>query len=241
MADSGWAIRFYHANDYSKEGTVEFISNFKNTKSRQLDTIVAFTGGMYGIDNYLIWNIHKDLPSYDFSTVALNLRLFMYKNPEIVYFQDFYRVRDVKYNPTKSQYTLYAVSETTIRLQKRLIDYNVTSLSYKENRTAEGLLKEIIQDNKIFYVIFHPDAESTKNMIHYEYRYFDINIEWTVLDLIEYIADTNKYEWCVTRTVDKDNIPYWFLHIGHELKASRLMNATIEKFNMEKDNISHSL
>ena len=90
MADSAWSIRFFQANNYKDSGTIDFVSNFKKGKSRQLDTIVTYSG-MYGIDNYLIWNIHKDLPNYDFSTVALNLNLHLYKNPDIVYFQDFYK------------------------------------------------------------------------------------------------------------------------------------------------------
>jgi len=237
---SAWSIRLFEANDYSDEATIDIMDNFTKSKSRQLDSLRTYNG-MYGIDNYLVWNIHKDLPNYDFSTVALDLNLFMYKSTDIPYFQEFYRVQDIKYNPNKSQYTLYAISETTEKLRSKLIKYGVTSLSYKENRTAKEVLIEIIEKNKIFYLRFHDDTVSTEDMVHYQYRYFDIDPEWTVLDLIEYIADDNKYEWCVTTFVDKEtNHPYYFLHIGHELKADEYMNATKE-FNIEDDNISDSV
>jgi len=240
MAGCGWSIRMFEANDYSDEATIDHMDNFTKGKSRQLDTIRTYSG-MYGIDNYLIWNLHKDLPGYDFSTMALDLSLYMYKSTDLVYFQEFYRIQDIRYNANKSQYTIYAISETAVRLHSKLINRGVTSLSYKENRTPKEVLKEIIEKNNIFKVNFHDDALSTKNMIHYQYRYFDIDPEWTVLDLIEYIADDNKYEWCVTTFVDREtNIPSFFLHIGHELKADKYMNAT-KKFNIEDDNISDSV
>jgi len=240
MVDSGWSVRIFEANNYSDEGTIDHLSNFKKGKSRQLDTLISFNG-IYGIDNYLIWHLHKDMPIYDFSTVALDVSFYMYKSTKIVSFQDFYRVRDVRYNPNKSQYTLYAVSESTEKLHSKLISYDVKSLSYKENRTAKDILKEVLQDNNIFYVVFHDDNPSTKTMVHYEYRYFDIDPEWTVLDFIEYIADDNQYEWCIDSFVGKEtNKPYWILHIGHELKGDLDMNAT-KPLQTEIDNISESI
>ena len=240
MSGSGWSVRLFEANEYDDEFTIDHMDNFTKGKNRQLDSLRTYSG-MYGVDNYLIWNLHKNLPNYDFSTVALDLNLFMYKNTDICYFQDFYRVQDIRYNPNKSQYTLYAVSETTVRLHTKLVNYKITSLSYKENRTAKQLLKETIEAKNIFYLRFHDDALSTKSNIHYQYRYFDIDPEWTVLDLIQYIADDNQYEWCVTTFVDEEtNHPYFFLHIGHELKPDKRMNAT-KKFNIEDDNISDSV
>ncbi len=236
----GWSIRLFEANDYRDEATIDHMDNFTKGKSRQLDTILTYSG-MYGIDNYLIWNIHKDLPAYDFSTLALDLNLFMYRSTDIPYFQDFYKVQDIRYNPDNSRYTLYAISVSSEKLHSKLSKYNVTSLSYKENRTAKQLLIDVIEKNNIFYLRFHDDDLSTKNMIHYQYRYFDIDTEWTVLDFIEYVCDDNKYEWCVTTFVDKEtNIPYWFLHVGHELKIDKRKNAT-KKFNIEDDNISDSI
>jgi len=166
MADSAWTIRFFRGNNYKVDGNVDFVSNFKKGKSRQSDTIVTYSG-MYGIDNYLIWNIHKDLPNYDFSTVVLNLNLCLYKSPKIVYFQEFYRVQDIKFNPSKSQYTLFAISEISIKLHSKLSSYGVTSLSYKENRKASDIIKEVIEDNNIFYVLYHKDKEATKDMTEY--------------------------------------------------------------------------
>ena len=239
MSSGGWSIRLFEANDYRDEATIDHMDNFTKSKSRQLDTIVTYSG-MYGIDNYFIWNIHKDLPSYDFSTTALDLNLFMYKSTDIPYFQEFYRVQDIKYNPKKSQYTLYAISVSTEKLHSKLSKYAITSLYYKEDRTAKQLLRDVIEKNNIFYLRFYDDDLSTKHMLHYQYRYFDIDPEWTVLDFIEYICDDNKYEWCVTTFVDRNtNIPYFFLHVGHELKPYLYMNATKE-FNIENDNISDS-
>ncbi len=240
MSESGWSIRLFETNDYADEATVDSFSNFKRTKARMLDSVIAFSG-MYGIDNYLIWNIHKDLPHYDFSTLALDLNIFMYKSTGIISFQDFYRVQDIRYNTVKKQYTVYALSETTVRLRAKLVGYNVKSLSYLENRTAREVIEEVIAKNNIFRVIFHEDNDATKNMLHYEYRYFDIDPEWTVLDFIEYIADDNKYEWCIDTFVDKEtNKPYYILHIGHELKADLNMNAS-KPLSIEIDNQSESL
>ena len=240
MSGSGWSIRLFEANDYDDESTIDFMDNFTKGKSRQLDSILTYSG-MYGIDNYLIWNIHKNLPSYDFSTTALDLSLYMYKSTDIVYFQDFYRVQDIRYNPNKSQYTLYAISVSSEKLHSKLIKYGVTSLSYREDRSAKEVLMDVIEKNKIFFLRFHDDTISTKDMVHYKYRYFDIDPEWTVLDFIQYIADDNKYEWCVSTFVDKEtNHPYFFLHIGHEIKPDKNMNAT-KKFNIEDDNISDSV
>ena len=240
MPDSGWGIRIIEANEYGDDATIDIFSNYKKSKARNLDTLVAFSG-MYGIDNYLIWNLHKDLPHYDFSGIALDLSLYMYKSTDIVYFQDFYRVQDIKYNTIKKQYTLYALSESTIRLRAKLVGYNVKSLSYLENRTARQVIEEVIAKNNIFYVVFHEDNDATKNMLHYEYRYFDIDPEWTVLDFIEYIADENSYEWCIDTFVDKaTNEPYYILHIGHELKADLDMNAS-KPISIEIDNQSESL
>ena len=78
MADAGWAIRFYDTSEDKDDenNAIDFMSNFKDVKDRQYDNIVAFKG-MYGIDSYLVWEVHKDLPQYDFSTMGMNLRLFL--------------------------------------------------------------------------------------------------------------------------------------------------------------------
>ena len=240
MPDAGWSVRLFETNDYGEDSTIDFFSNFKKSKARMLDTIVTFSG-MYGIDNYLIWNLHKDLPHYDFSTMSLDVNIFMYKSTDIVSFQDFYRVQDIRYNTVKSQYTIYAISETTVILRSKLIGYNVTSLSYKENRTPKEILEEVLQKNNILYVVFHEDNNATKEMPSYQYRYFVIDKEWTVLDFIEYIADDNKYEWFIDTFVPEDtNKPYYILHIGHELQMDLDMDAS-KPLSIEIDNLSESL
>ncbi len=239
MADSAWSIRFLQGNNYKDDGSIDIVSNFKRGKSRQLDTIITYNG-MYGIDNYLIWNIHKNLPTYDFSTVVLNLNLHLYKNSKIIYFQDFYRVQDIRYNPSKSVYTLYAITESSVKLHSKLTSFGVKSLSYKKNRKASDIIREVIEDNDIFFVTYHEDEESTKEMIDYEYRYFAIDPEWTVLDFIQYICNDNMYEWCLDKTIDEDNVPTEILHFGHEIKAWDYRNAT-KDYEIEKDNVSHSI
>lgn len=240
MADSGWGVRLFVTGEYGDEGTIDFFSNFKKGKSRQQDTIITFSG-MYGVDNYLIWNMHKDLPNYDFSTTALDVNIFMYKSTDIVCFQDFYRVQDIRYNTVKSQYTIYAISETTVKLRSKLVGYNVTSLTYSENRTAKDIFTDVLQKNDIFYVVFHEDNDATKTMLHYEYRYFAIDPEWTVLDFIEYICDENQYEWTIDTFVDEaTNEPYYIFHFGHELMADKDMEAS-KALSIEIDNISQSL
>ena len=238
MPQAGWAIRFLEGNNYEPKGTIDFASNY-GKDARTLDSVQVFSG-IYGIDDYLIWYIHKNIPSYDFSTVVLNLRLTMYKNIEAVYFQDYYRVQDVRYDSNKSQFVLYAISEGSLRLHKKLINFGVTSLSYKENRKAVDIIKDVIEENKIFYVSFHEDGDSTKNLPHYEYRYFDIDIEWTVLDFIQYICNDNLYEWCIDKLIGEDNVPHYILHIGHELKPYFYRNAT-KPYEPEKDNISTTI
>jgi len=238
MIEAGWAIRFFEANNYNDKSTIDFASNYGDN-ARTFDTVKTFSG-MYGIDNYLVWYIHKNLPSYDFSTVALNLRLTMYKNVEAIYFNEFYRVQDVRYDANKSKYVLFAISEGSYRLRKKLISYGVTSLSYKEDRKAEDVIKDVIQNNNIFHVVFHKDTESTKKLPNYEYRYFDIDLEWTVLDFIQYICDDNLFEWCLDKFVDEDNVPHFALHIGHELKPLMYRNAT-KNYNYESDNISTTI
>ena len=240
MVDSGWSVRLFEANDYADEATIDMFSNFKKSKDRQLDTIFTFSG-MYGVDNYLVWNIHKDLPNFDFSTVALDVNIFMYKSTDIVSFQDFYRVQDIRYNANKGQYTLYALSETTVRLRTKLVGWDVKSLSYSENRTAKEVIEDVIQKNNIFYTKFHEDNDATNTMLHYEYRYFAIDPDWTVLDFIEYICNENTYEWCIDTFVDEaTNKPYYILHYGHEIMADRDMDSTFP-LGIETDNISSSL
>lgn len=238
MVESGWAIRFLEGNNYEPKGTIDFASNY-GKDARRLDSVTAFSG-FYGIDDYLIWRIHKNIPSYDFSTVVLNLRLTMYKNVEAVYFQDYYRVQDIRYNANTSQFVLYAISEGSLKLHKKLINFKVKSLSYKENRKAVDVIKDIIEENNIFHVAFHADTESTKNLPHYEYRYFDIDIEWTVLDFIQYICNDNLYEWCIDKFIGEDSVPHYVLHIGHELKPFKYRNAT-KPYEPEIDNISTTI
>lgn len=231
--DAGWAIRLFEANNYGKEGTFAILSNFRTGTSRQEDNITVFTGE-YGIDQYLIWEMHGNLPFYDFSTTSIDLELYLNKNTNMRFFKEFYRVVDVMYDYNKSKFTIYAISEANARLETKLADYEISSVkweeeavkitkytyySYTRDPTTSAIvvteekpipeplriLTEVLQSNGIFGVIFHEDNESlTGKEIHHEYKSLDLDALITVRDFIEYVAEENNYEWLVTKEVSKN-------------------------------------
>jgi hypothetical protein len=225
----GWAIRFYEANDYSEASTINIISNVNwegDGSARELDNIVVFNS-MFGVDNYFLWTIHENLPHYDFSSVAVNLKLWVNDRSE-PYFQDFYRILSIRYDPDSSQFVVYGISEGCLLLHKRLFQFDVQALPYKENRKAQDVVKEVIEDHNIFAVVYHEDNESCKGMVNYDYNYFTFDLDWTVLDFIRYMANENQWEWCIDKMIDENNTPHYTLHIGHELTPFLYRNATIE-------------
>jgi len=208
MGDSAWGIRFYDLGEEKDTvgSTVGFITNLPN-HGRQHDNIIAFRG-MYGLDNYLIWEIHRDLPQYDFKTVGVELRLFLENNPSLVYFKESYRVMDVWYDPNQSRFVLFGLSEDSLLLKTRLMDNKITPISYKDTRTGIELLREMLKD--VMNVVVHKDYEWTKDMVHFGYRYLNYDPHWTLFELIDYIATESQYEWYVEDSS---------LHIGHALHA----------------------
>lgn len=223
-AKCGWIVRLYAANDY--QGTIDLIGNYKEYHNRMKDDVTVFSG-MYGIDDYMIWQIHKNLGNYDFAGINIDLKLFIDQNTNRPFWHKQYKVLDVTYDSDLSKYILYAMGLDSVKLKTKLIDYGVKSLSWSENRTPKQVLIEVLQDNDIFYVEYmvSPYEQNLKN---FEYRYFDIDENWTVEDFINYIADQNEFEWYVRNGV---------LYISNECKAIKAMNAT-RKFDLETDNIS---
>ncbi|MEE9438998.1 MAG: hypothetical protein V3V14_08370 [Saprospiraceae bacterium] len=218
MGSTGWIIRIYPHDDYSK--TLDFVGNYKVLKDRQEDELIVFRG-IYGLDAYLIWDVFQNLPHYDFGRASLDLRLFLEGNTKAPFFTDQFKVIDVKYDPKTSRYRVFAISHDSATLQSLLTDYDVTSLSYSENRTPKQVLIDVLQErgeeeNKIFDVEFHehPQQEEHRN---FEYRSLTINNEWRVLDFINYIADQNEFEWLVRGGT---------LYIGKELFADVTKNST---------------
>ena len=229
MSDAGWAIRFY---DLTKdrnlnESTRSFISNFSSTGDRQNDKIRVFRG-MYGIDNYLIWEVQRDLPNYDFKTVGAELKLFLDVNSKLPYFKDYYRIIDIKYDPNQSRFVVFCLSEDSLLLKTRLMDTKITPPIYLEKRTGIELLKEMFEN--VLDVVEHKDYENTKDLIHFSYRYLNFNPHWTVYELISYIATESQYEWYLENRT---------LHIGHALHALDNRNCT-KPIDKSFDHLSYS-
>lgn len=229
MADAGWVIRFYDLSKDARkiESTKSFISNFRGHGDRQRDNIRVFRG-MYGLDNYLIWETQRDLPNYDFKTVGIDLRLLLNRNSKLKFFKEYYRIMDVRYDPNKSKFIVFCLSEDSLLLKTRLIDNKITPSVYQETRTGIQLLKEMLVD--VIDVVEHRDYENTKDLIHFSYRYLDYDPLWTLYQLIDYIASESQYEWYLENKT---------LHIGHALHAQDDRNCTkpIDKFH---DHLSYS-
>ena len=219
-------MRLYPHDDYNT--TLDFLGNRKYVKGRYQDDVMVFRG-MYGLDTYLIWKMPQNLPHYDFGRVRIDLRLYTKDSKKVPYFTDNFQIIDVTYDPKTSYYTLFAISEASAILQTMLLDYDVTSLNYIDNRNPENVLKDVLQKHGIFDVQFHrhPQQEEHRN---FEYRNLTINYDWRVLDFINYIADQNEFEWFVRKNS---------LFIGKEIFAVEEMNST-KDLNKETDKESKS-
>lgn len=222
----GWAVRTYDPTDFSK--TIEIVSNFKGFHERTLDDIMVFNG-LYGIDSYMLWYVHKDLHGYDFNNSHLNLRIFSDMNKTKPFWENNYRVTEVKFDPKVGKYVVFALSEDSIILNTKLVTWEITGVSFDEDRDSKGFLTEILEDNDILAVQFfeHPNEE----LINFEYKQVTFDPDWTVRDFINYVCDDNKYEWCVYNRV---------LYVGKELKARISMNIT-SKYSEERDQIAEGV
>lgn len=223
---NSWIIRLYKADDYSKE--IDIIGDFKQYHDRQEDDVVVFSG-MYGIGDYFIWYMHKNIQAYDFSTVNIDLSLYLDGDSKKTFWRRQYKILDIKYDANESKYVLFGISLDSAKLQTKLVDYNIISPSWKRNRPPEEVLWDILVVNGIFKVEYMESAYE-KDLRNFEYRMFTFDENWTVEDFINYIADQNHFEWYVRNDT---------LYIGKECKAIAGMNST-RKFDLEKDNISNT-
>ncbi len=220
----------YQAGEYGDSfGIVGNCGDKRHVTIRESDDVIAFSG-MYGIDDYMIWYIHKNLRGhYDFSTMNIELKLYSDKNTKRPFWQRQYKVLDVKYDANKSKYILYSQSLSSAILQTKLTDYQVKGLSYKKNRSPKDVLIDVLEKNNIFKVEYM-DSPYESDLRNFEYRMFTFDEDWRVIDFINYIADQNDFEWYVRNNV---------LYIGKECKAILGRNST-RKHDLETDNISNT-
>ena len=221
----GWAIRFYNPDNF-RQGQ-QIISNFKGFQERTLDDIVVFSG-MYGLDSYMLWYIHKDLHGYDYNTSNLNLRLFADTDKNKSFWENKYRVVEVKYDPKTSRYVLFALSEDSIILNTKLLSWRISSIKWKEERKAYEVLEEILEENGILAVNFF--QTENEELIDFTYNQITFDSNWSVRDFINYICDDNKYEWYVYNKV---------LYVGKELFTRKSMNISA-KYVEASDQLSES-
>lgn len=227
MTNQGWAIRIYDESNYNH--TLDFASNYKQFADRQEDDVMIFEG-LYGLDSYLIWYMHKNLGNYDISSASLELKLFLDGNTRLPFYINQYKIINIKYDPKQSRYLLYAISIDSAKLQTKLVDYNLKSLTWKENRTPKEVLEEVLVTNKVIDKVVYMEVEYEKSLRNIQYRSLSINEEWKVLDFINYITQENDFEWLLRKGV---------LYVGKELNALLYLNST-RSFDTLADNISET-
>jgi len=131
-AQAKWAIRFYVPFDDDNE-SITFVGSFDNAGARYLDDIEVYSG-MYGLPDYMIWYIHKDLEAYNFSKYSIDLRLYTVGDKDYLYWTEQYRVINVSFDEKLDKYVLYAVQEDYAKLRVPLLDFGVSALPYDETR-----------------------------------------------------------------------------------------------------------
>lgn len=255
----GWIVRLYKADNYNT--TVDKIGNFTQYHNRRNDDVIVFSG-MYGIDDYMIWYIHKNVGNYDFSTVNIDLKLYLEGDLGKPFWHKQYKVLDVKYSTKESRYILYAMSLDSVKLKTKLVDYQSSSLNYSGNRSAysqKPTQKEL--------------SEAKKNMSEEEYKKLLKTVKrgGLLVDMLEkgkekifkveymesqYEKDLKNFEyryftfdeeWTVEDFInyiaDQNEFEWYIrngvLYIGNECKAIRGFNTT-RQFDLEKDNIPNT-
>ena len=226
MTQAHWAIRIYLP--FEETESIDFIGNFPNAGNRMLDDIVVFSG-IFGVEDHMLWDIHKDMVAYNFSSYSFNLRLFLGGDPESNYFEENYRVVEVGDDIETDRKLVYAVQEDYVRLDNSVVGAKISTLDYKITRTVENLLTEVLEDSGILPVIFCEHEDPNYSSIKFEYPSFTIDPSWTVRDFIQYIADENSFEWTVKHGI---------LFIGPELNTYKAMKASKETLSRQTDNIS---
>lgn len=226
MPQAQWRIRFYLPFD--ETNTINFVGSFENNGKRYLDDLVIFRG-MYETPDYLMWYVHKDLVNYNFSNYSMEVKLYLGQDSKTAYFQDKFRIIDVGDDLKSNRKIVYAIQEDYAKLETLLINANISKLEYKETRTPEQVLRDILEVNGIFPVKFNEHDEPDLMSIQFEYQKFTLDPKWTVGDFIKYVADENNFEWTI-----KEGI----LFIGPELPTYKKLDATKEFIDRQVDNIS---
>jgi len=226
MTQAYWAIRLYVPFDDLT--TINFVGSFDHLGKRYLDHLVVFNG-MYGIPGFLLWYIHKDLVTYNFSTYGLELKLFLTGDMNNAYFTERYRVVDVRDDFNEDKKVVIALRESDMKLNSLLIDADIGTLEFNETRTVEQLLYDVLEKTGIIPVVFDEHDDHDKKSFQFEYKSFTLDPTWTVRDFIIYIANENNFEWAI-----KDDI----LFIGPELHTYKELKSTRDWINRSVDNIS---
>lgn len=224
-SQGGWAIRLYEPGNFSK--TIDIISNFKGFHNRTQDDIVVFNS-IYGLDSYMLWYIHPDMRSYDFSTVHFNLKLYPEMKKNKPFWENKYRVVEIRYDPKLSKYVLLALSEDSVVLNTKLMTWKTPSIKFEEDRKAWEALRDVLEINDILAVQYFESPN--EELVDFKYKQITIDPDWSVRDFINYICDDNKYEWYVYNKV---------LYVGKEIPAIESMNITSE-YSEQGDRIAQS-
>ena len=189
-----WAIRFY--TPFEENINVNFVGSFDNAGSRYLDDVIVFSG-MYGIPDYLLWYVHKDLVSFNFEKFSAELELFAEGNDKQVVFKERYRILDVRADDDSDRILVIGISEDSAKLTAPLISADLSTLPYNEKRDPLLLLREVLEDTGIMPVIWHEHDEISKQSFKFEYPKFALDSNWTVYDFINYVAEENNLEWTI--------------------------------------------
>jgi len=210
-----WAIRFYSPFDTDDE-SLTFVGSFDNADGRYHDDIVVFSG-MYGIPDFMLWYVHQDMESYDFSKYSLDLRLYLVGDKDEIYHQDQYRVVTVYDDYNSSRKVLFAVQEEYALLRTAVYMSQTYALPYDETRNIKTLLYEVLQKSGLLPVVFQEHFEEEKKTTLFEYPNFAFEEDWTVYDFIDYVTEENALEWTVKNGI---------LFVGPELWTYEELNAT---------------
>lgn len=214
---ANWVVRLYDPSDYDR--TISYVY----MRDRTEDNLISFEG-MYGLDDYLVWEMTNDLAYNDFSTVALDVRFSLQETYTAKYVDKQYRPVEISYNPNTSRYILYAITETSAILSTDILSYKPKNLVIEKTRPGHGVLEEILQGNEILNVRY--DETVSRLFKEFEYEDFVIQYDWSVSDLINAIAIPNRMEWFA-----RDGTVY----IGREILAHGKKNsATFDKTGTTK-------
>lgn len=225
MTQGYWAIRMFVPFD--ELTTINFVGSFDHIGKRYLDDLVIFNG-MYGIPGFLLWYIHKDLVTYNFSSYSFELELYTDGNMDHDYFTERYRVIDVRDDFDSDRKLVVALREDDMMLNSPLINADIGTLDFSETRTVEQLLFDVLEKTNIIPVVFDEHDDPEKKSIKFEYSKFTLDPIWLVRDFIVYIANENNFEWAI-----KDG----FVFIGPELHAYEELKATRDWIDRSVDNI----